>query len=147
VSGPPFLTLTVPPGPSSNRLWKSGKKTHFRTDPYKSWLAVAIPLVRSQARGRSLAGHYALRVTVPRSARDLGNYEKALSDMLQAAGVVADDKLADEILAVRDWTGQGGQVILDLWHREDPPAKEKTPRKRTTKTTGRTNGAPNPPTG
>jgi Holliday junction resolvase RusA-like endonuclease len=99
------VMLKFPTLISVNALWrpiilKNGKR-HYpsmaATPAYKTWKKEAAHIITISKCGR-IDGAYSMRIQVPASMKfDLGNTEKALSDALQAAGVISNDKLCQEI--------------------------------------------------
>jgi crossover junction endodeoxyribonuclease RusA len=93
---PVILDLPVPP--SVNSLYRNlAGRGRVKTARYKSWTVEAGLLLRSQ-RPRRIKGPYALVIAVPvKIVPDLGNLEKAVSDLLVAHQVVEDDRHAHSI--------------------------------------------------
>jgi Holliday junction resolvase RusA-like endonuclease len=79
--------------PSLNALWiRVPGKARVRSSAYNAWRAVAGWEVRMQIVGMApLACRYNLDIEVPVSRRDTGNWEKAISDLLELVGVVTND--------------------------------------------------------
>ncbi len=104
------VDLDLPEPPSTNELFAntsherraaamaSGRKLpgRVKTVAYKTWLNAAGWMLTSQRPGR-IEGRYTLEVWAARSGKDLGNLEKALSDLLVEHGVIADDSLSTRI--------------------------------------------------
>jgi crossover junction endodeoxyribonuclease RusA len=94
-----LISLSLPFPPSSNSIWRNVAGRTLKSAPYRAWLAEAHVLLRAQ-QPNSLFGSYRLAILAYRPdnrKRDLGNLEKAVSDLLTQAGVIEDDHLADEI--------------------------------------------------
>lgn len=93
--------LTLPYPPTTNNLYRNaGSKGRVKSEQYKRWLAEAAWLVRQQ-RPTPVPGSYSLAIIADRPdrlRRDLGNIEKAISDLLKHAGVITDDSLAKSIV-------------------------------------------------
>ena len=90
------LTLYLPFPPSVNNLFPSGKTgKRFPSAQYKAWQAHARYALHNQrfaiVPGR-VEVHYAFARPDNRR-RDVGNYEKAVSDFLVEQGVIEDDSL------------------------------------------------------
>ena len=91
--------LTLPFPPSANAIWRNVNGRTLKSAAYRSWLQEALLLLRAQ-RAPSVKGSYRLALFADRPdnrRRDLGNLEKAVSDVLVQAGVVEDDHLAASI--------------------------------------------------
>lgn len=97
------IRLSLPFPPSSNNLFANAGKRRIRTPQYDAWFALASTRVKeSHRRG---IGPYCLAICAKRPdkrRRDLGNLEKAVSDLLVAHGIVKDDSLAERITLVWD---------------------------------------------
>lgn len=111
---PPDISMTLPMPPSANELLEwSGRPR--RSKKYAQWLAVVEWLGVVQRCADKLPGAYAMRVTAPRSRKDVGNLEKALSDGLQRMRVVANDRHARAILLQVDASRTEPTVLVELW--------------------------------
>ena len=91
-------SFELPAPISVNALWMPGKQGGIiKTPAYRNWLTEAGMKLNRQAKER-IAGHYALYLTVTDKSRaDLGNCEKAVSDLLQEHGIIENDKLCSFI--------------------------------------------------
>jgi len=96
-----MIKLTLPYPPSVNRLWRSaGRAKVYRSDVYNTWRKAALWQISTRFKGEPVSVPYKLTINAVRPdkrRRDLGNLEKAISDILQDAGVVKDDCLAEWI--------------------------------------------------
>jgi Holliday junction resolvase RusA-like endonuclease len=121
------LTVILRTPPSVNRLWepcmRNGKPSTRRTTAYSAWLREAADTAAYCRHGDKIAGAYALRLTVPDNRGDIGNYEKAVSDALEAGTVIPNDRLAERIEIIRDRSREAGKVLVELWAME--PQNEK----------------------
>src|SRR4051812_34736801 len=93
--------IILPTPPSSNALWKYGRGNVFKSEVYKAWLEEAGHRLNRQ-HPAPVHGPYRLTILAqrpPRRHRDLGNLEKALSDLLVRHRVVDDDAWCDDIRA------------------------------------------------
>lgn len=99
--------LTIPRPPSVNSLWTNVRgRGRVRTRRYQTWLNAAGWEIKSQKPER-VTGPYYIAIAIGRernkdgspSARriDIGNFEKAISDLLVELGVIEDDSLAESI--------------------------------------------------
>lgn len=113
------ITLLLPEPPSANRLWRNitmgGKPRTLKSADYRKWLEVAAVAVAQQSAADTIPGPYRIRITCPKQRRDLGNNEKPVSDLLQAAGVIADDKACEHITVRRDNAREPGHLLVELW--------------------------------
>jgi len=106
-----LVNLTLPLPPSVNALYRNRTKQEItngkamgialrgraRTERYKTWMRAAGNALNAAKPGR-VEGRYCLTLTIADSARvDLGNTEKAMSDLLVKHGVIDDDMKASAI--------------------------------------------------
>lgn len=115
------VQFSLPLPPSANQLWRSppGSRRPIKSREYRVWLDVAALEVRRQ-HVPITTGKIRVTYEVGRKdkrRRDLGNNEKALSDLLTLAGVIEDDSLIDELRLV--WR-VGGDVLVTV---ESMPAE------------------------
>lgn len=89
------LVLHLPTPPSVNSLYRNVPRVgRVKTTPYKNWCDAADLVLAYQLRGKDLpiegpvSCHYTVR---NHRSRDLGNYEKALGDILVSAGIIEGD--------------------------------------------------------
>jgi crossover junction endodeoxyribonuclease RusA len=71
--------------------------------------------IKQQVKGRKITGEYTLKVVAvkpDKRRRDLGNLEKAISDLLQEVGVIEDDYLCQEIHLMWADTGPDCLIII-----------------------------------
>lgn len=103
-------TFTLPFPPSVNGLF-AGKARRYASPAYKAWKALARPFVPAGL----IAGPYTLELIFDRPdrrARDLGNLEKAVSDLIVERGLVIDDSCCQRItLAWSDEPPQRDSVV------------------------------------
>lgn len=101
-----MIQFSLPYPPSANNLFP-GKARRFPSKTYKAWRAAAGPMI---PEGR-INGPYALRLCLDRPdnrGRDLGNLEKAISDLMKERGLIADDRFMQR---------------LEMWWSNRAPAK------------------------
>jgi crossover junction endodeoxyribonuclease RusA len=101
-----FSAFTLPLPVSTNDLWrpvwrtsKDGRRVPgmAKSSQYEAWIREAGYTLNVQ-RPMKIAGAYSLTIQVSRECRiDLGNVEKAVSDLLQRHGVIENDRLAEKI--------------------------------------------------
>lgn len=92
--------IAVPYPPSVNRIWRNVRGKTLKSAEYRAWLAEALVALRAQ-HAPAVKGSYSLAIVADRPdrrQRDLGNLEKAISDLLVHAGVIEDDHLAKSII-------------------------------------------------
>lgn len=97
--------VIIPKPPSVNGLFRNlknrrlGQKGRARTARYVAWHNAAAVAVLAHCKPlQSIAGGYVLRVELGRrKGSDLGNYEKAISDLLVSLGIVRDDSDCESI--------------------------------------------------
>lgn len=109
------MTYFVTPPPSANNLFFNGKKGRVKVDAYRKWQTVAGCMLNIQ-RAQPIDGRVAVAYSVPRNnRRDLGNYEKALSDLLVRQRVISDDRKIESISLC--WHDEAGddRVRIDVW--------------------------------
>lgn len=104
------VTFTLPFPPSVNGLF-AGKGRRYCSATYKAWKAAAKAFVPAGL----IPGPYSLELIFDRPdrrARDLGNLEKAVSDLIVERGLVIDDSCCQRItLAWSDAPPQRDSVV------------------------------------
>lgn len=129
-----YLSFRVPRAPSVNAIYRNvargdGKGSgRIKTKEYTKWISAAALVIRAQGvkqiRGRASASYH-----IPvkdRRKRDIGNFEKPLSDLLVAAGVIEDDSLLDNIELRRIDANEGTCGPDEIWIEvTDAPDREK----------------------
>lgn len=99
-----MIVFNLPKPPSTNRLYKrvltaKGKRPY--TKEYTNWHNRAGWEIATQRLGQAqkrIRGRYILTFTLGRCKLDIGNAEKAVSDLLQHMQVIENDKLAERII-------------------------------------------------
>ena len=108
------LKLILPFPPSVNRLWRiSQNNGMYRSEKYTQWRKHALWAILGQAKKQKIPGEYVLEIHAvkpDKRRRDLGNLEKSISDILQAAGVIEDDSLCQEIHL--RWVKEGPECLI-----------------------------------
>jgi len=109
-----MIRLILPYPPSVNRLWRASKTGRVYNSPkYKEWRVQAMWAIKEQCRTLRVTGMYKmtlLAVRPDRSKRDIGNLEKAVSDVLTAAKIVEDDSLCGWI--DMRWVEKGPECLI-----------------------------------
>jgi len=92
-----IVSLDLPRPPSVNKLFRNVPgKGRVKTGHYKAWIEQAGWEIRRQRPGK-IDGAYKLLVLIGPTRADIDNLSKGLSDLLQAHGVVENDRLADSL--------------------------------------------------
>jgi crossover junction endodeoxyribonuclease RusA len=89
-----MIRLSLPFPNSVNNLYVNGtgKRGRYKSAAYKAWQEAAGLSVKDSHRQNIRVYSLAICLKRPdKRRRDLGNYEKAISDLLVAHGVIADD--------------------------------------------------------
>ena len=96
-----YVALDLPRPISTNALWRPRPGGMCKTQAYKNWLTEAGLVLNTQRVGK-VEGPYAITISVSRQWKgDLDNAVKATSDLLQAHGVIDNDKLAQMVTIKR----------------------------------------------
>lgn len=104
------VALNLPRPPSVNQLFANiPGKGRVKTAAYRAWIAAAGWMIKAQ-RPQPIRGKYNLLILVGPTRADLGNCEKAVSDLLQALGVIENDRLGEEIALKRSDDVPANQV-------------------------------------
>jgi crossover junction endodeoxyribonuclease RusA len=86
-----------------------------RSTEYTTWRKQAEWAVAGQVKGQKIAGEYTLEIAAvkpDKRRRDLGNLEKAVSDLLQKVKVIEDDYLCQDIHL--RWAKSGPECLIIL---------------------------------
>ena len=104
-----MITLVLPFPPSVNRLWRATKEGRvYRSPKYVEWRKLAMWQIAGQAKGKKHLGPYKLTIHAvkpDKRRRDLGNLEKAVSDILVSQNIVEDDSLCEHLVMM--WVSEG----------------------------------------
>jgi crossover junction endodeoxyribonuclease RusA len=117
----PAVTVTLPMPPSTNVLWRTAGRRLILSMPYREWKRDAGWRLCEQRPGR-IEGSYALHIKACRKGTkcDLDNLCKAASDLLQAHGVISNDRLAEKITL--EWGAPEGVIVTVVSTREQAEA-------------------------
>lgn len=111
-----MIRIVLPYPPSVNRLWRTTKTGGmYSSKEYKDWAKHCEWAIAAQVKGKGIAGEYTLEVVAvkpDKRRRDLGNLEKAISDILQTAGVIEDDYLCQKI--TMEWAKKGPECLITV---------------------------------
>jgi crossover junction endodeoxyribonuclease RusA len=105
----------LPMPPSVNSLWRTSGNKVYKSKKYKDWWAHAIWALASQGSAKKITGRYKLSLYFKRPdnrRRDLDNLFKAVSDALQAAGIVTDDCNCSWLEA--QWVEEGPECLIKI---------------------------------
>ena len=114
---PQVYTVSSPP--SANAIWRVYKGRIIKSAPYRQWIAATTGLItwqrlKAKYPKEPIRGPCALHLYVGyNSRRDLGNYGKAIEDILQQARVVLNDKQFHSIHL--DWAEGVEGVRIEVW--------------------------------
>jgi len=87
----------------------------YRSSEYTNWRTHALWAIVGQVKGKSIKGQYDLLIEAvkpDKRRRDIGNLEKAVSDILQAAKIIEDDCLCED-LHMR-WVKTGPECLITV---------------------------------
>jgi Holliday junction resolvase RusA-like endonuclease len=102
------LHFELPFPPSANNLFVNGKRGRFTSPKYQAWKNAAGLIANAQARGRCIAGFYAMEIQLVRPdkrRRDASNYIKPVEDLLVSLGITDDD--CENQLVSAQWVEKG----------------------------------------
>lgn len=107
----PPVVFSLPIPPSANNLYRNaGGRGRVKSVEYVRWQIYAATFVPRLVR-LPAARPYALAIDAPLGRRrDLGNIEKAITDLLVTIGLVPDDRWCDELCLRRTGTGERARV-------------------------------------
>jgi crossover junction endodeoxyribonuclease RusA len=110
------LYFDLPYPPSVNGIWRSGKGGRFyKSKHYIAWENSAGWLVKQQAKGKRIAGPFAVQIDIVRPdkrKRDLDNTIKVILDLLKNLHVTDDDSECQYIEAKWVQVGEGVRVAV-----------------------------------
>lgn len=109
-----MIRISLPFPPSVNNLYcNAGKRGRYKSPGYMAWCAEASIGIKDAHRQGIKAYHLAICLKRPdRRQRDLGNYEKAISDLLVSHGVIADDSGCERLSMQWDHGMKEACVVL-----------------------------------
>jgi crossover junction endodeoxyribonuclease RusA len=113
-----MTTFTVPIPPSVNALYRNAPgKGRVKTERYRTWIQAAGWDVRDQKpehQPGQVAVCYRLPWPTDKRKRDLGNYEKALSDLLVLHNVIEDDSKIVDLRLVYGAANAEGKALVEV---------------------------------
>lgn len=97
------LTVTFPPPPSGNKIWRNVKGRTLKSAEYRGWVLEAVMGIRLSLTDKAarIVSACAVSLRIPRKSKlsDLDNRIKPCLDALQAAGVIQNDRQIVRIIA------------------------------------------------
>ncbi len=100
-STPNTASVLLPLPVSANRIWMRVGKRIIKNPRYVQWQAIAARIIKA-AELDPIEGTYALSIILPVKTRcDADNYIKGVSDLLQRAKLITDDKYCRTITVLR----------------------------------------------
>ena len=103
------LYFNLPMPPSTNGIWRGGKGgRHYLSPKYKAWRDEAALLAKVQAKGKRVAGPFAVQINARRPdnrKRDIDNLIKPTLDLLALVHVTDDDSECQMVEA--QWIERG----------------------------------------
>lgn len=119
-----MIRIILPYPPSVNKLWRATKGGGvYKSQEYRDWRKHAEWAVSTQVKGKGIKGEYTLEILAvkpDKRRRDLGNLEKAISDLLQHVKVIEDDYLCQDIHIA--WAKSGPECLIIVRSYEDESA-------------------------
>jgi crossover junction endodeoxyribonuclease RusA len=116
-----MIRIALPFPPSVNAAYANGgnRRGRHKTNAYRLWEQLAAIGIKDSHRLALEAYTIAIALRAPdKRARDLGNYEKCVSDLLVAHGVVKDDSFCRRLMMT--WNEGMAEECVVLIH----PAEE-----------------------
>jgi crossover junction endodeoxyribonuclease RusA len=115
-----MMTARLPAPPTANNLFPTGKSgKRFCSKPYTNWKAEAARVFQKTRDGaidaKARVGIKYEYAFADKRARDIANFEKAVTDFLVQQGVIADDCQIDEIHLFRLPKVSDAAVFLTIW--------------------------------
>ena len=112
------VELFLPMPPSVNAMFGNRKGGRYKTPVYAAWIEQAGLELLTQRPGR-VSGKYEILIQVPRigtrKGSDVGNREKAISDLMTKLGVITDDSYCERIII--EWrNGENVRIVLSRWN-------------------------------
>lgn len=108
-----MIVLDLPMPISVNAMFADGKTRRFKSQRYADWIAEAGYALRSQ-RAPQIKGQvhlsYLLQEGLDKRRRDLGNFEKGVTDLLVSHGVIE----ADDGRIVREITLRWSKMVQGI---------------------------------
>lgn len=109
-----YACIVLPFPPTTNNLF-AGKARRFPSRAYKDWKAEAWRALQRQLPIAAFDAPVEIVMRLGRPdnrRRDIANYEKAVSDLLVSAGILADDSLIERL--VMEWARDVRGVQVEI---------------------------------
>lgn len=109
-----MIHIALPFPISVNNAYSNNQRGRHKSAAYKAWEKEAGTAIKDRHRQR--VGPYTLAIHLKKPdkrRRDLGNFEKVISDLLVSHGVVADDSLCERLTMSWD-NGQSDACIVQI---------------------------------
>lgn len=106
------LALSMPP--SLNRTYKTGNGRFYKDDVANKWVTDALWNIKALKIPKLPKGRYSLSLTLHglRKNADLDNRVKIVQDLLQASGIIENDKHIDRLHVYRGLPGKPALVDI-----------------------------------
>jgi Holliday junction resolvase RusA-like endonuclease len=112
------IVIDLPPPPSVNAIWRSGRKRVFRSKAYTNWIAAADATVMAnrQMPKKRIGGLFAAHVTLSQKVRgNIDNRIKGLLDFLQSREIIRNDSDCKRLVVERGEAAAGCRLMLREW--------------------------------
>jgi Holliday junction resolvase RusA-like endonuclease len=110
------IKINLPTPPSVNRIWRVGAGGRVYIDPkYNAWKRSAGWELAAQRPGKLPHGQQVavtIRLGRMKRTKDADNCAKALLDLLEAQGVICNDRDVAKLVIERDDTIATGRVLI-----------------------------------
>jgi Holliday junction resolvase RusA-like endonuclease len=111
------ITISLPTPPSVNRIWRVGTGGRVYIDPkYNAWKRTAGWELAAQRPGKLPHGQQVavtIRLGPMKRTKDADNCAKAVLDLLEAHGVIRNDRDVARLVIERDDTIATGRVLAE----------------------------------
>lgn len=116
------IVIDLPFPPSVNSIWRGSGRHVYRSTKYKDWIADAWGCwlcQRATQKEKSIKGYYTLEIIINAPdgrRRDLGNYEKVVSDFLESSHIIDNDCLCQDLhlaWGAKEDAPLGVRVVID----------------------------------
>jgi crossover junction endodeoxyribonuclease RusA len=114
-----IYSYNLPVPPSVNALWRISGRRMYRSKKYMEWIAACNEHIYAEdVPGIDYPFNIEIIVGRPSKRRmDIDNRSKAVMDVLQHYGVIADDCLANRITMM--WSNDISDCQITIWKAEE----------------------------
>jgi Holliday junction resolvase RusA-like endonuclease len=106
------MIIAVTPPPSTNALYANRRGGRRKTRAYSAWITEALWQIKAQ-KLKPVHGAVHLCYTAPQNGRrDLGNYEKPLTDLLVTAKLINGDRFKTVKRITMEWQAKSEPCML-----------------------------------